>query len=215
MNFAERYGPWALVVGSSAGIGAGAADEAASRGVNVVLVARRGDLLEQRSAEIRDRHGVETRALTVDLATPDAAMRVLTGVADLEIGLMVYNAAAEPRGFFLELPLDEHLTNIDVNIVVPTALVHTLATDGGAGPRWDRARWFARPVPGRQGVQLVLRSQGLRVDPRGRAVGGARRVGCRRVLLRGRRHGNGELSRAATRHAGPRGARRRAPAQPR
>ena len=127
MNLAERYGPWALVGGRWAGSGAGAADEAASRGVNVVLVARRGDLLEQRSAEIRDRHGVETRALTVDLATPDAAMRVLTGVADLEIGLMVYNAAAEPRGFFLELPLDEHLTNIDVNIVVPTALVHTLA----------------------------------------------------------------------------------------
>ena len=127
MDFADRYGPWAVVLGGSAGIGAGAADEAASRGVNVVLVARRAELLEQRCTAIRDNHGVEARALTVDLAAPDAASRVLTGVGDLDVGLMIYNAAAEPRGFFLELPLDEHLTNIAVNITVPTVLVHALA----------------------------------------------------------------------------------------
>jgi short-subunit dehydrogenase len=38
--FADRYGPWAIVLGASAGIGLGAADEAAARGLDVVLVAR-------------------------------------------------------------------------------------------------------------------------------------------------------------------------------
>jgi len=127
MDFGERYGPWALILGGSAGIGYGAADEAAARAINVVLVARRAELLEERCTTIKERHGVDTRALAMDLVEPDAAERVLAGVADLDIGLLIYNAAAEPRGFFLELPLEEHYANIAVNITVPTVLVHTLA----------------------------------------------------------------------------------------
>ena len=128
MDFATRYGPWALVIGGSAGIGFGAADEAAARGINVVLVARRAELLEERSATIRERHGVEAQR------APDRPRRRRRGGAHprggwpaLEVGLVIYNAAAEPRGFFLELPLEEHFANIAVNVTVPTVLVHTLA----------------------------------------------------------------------------------------
>ena len=49
-EFAERYGPWALIVGASAGIGAAVADEAARRGLNVLTVARRAPLLEEGAA---------------------------------------------------------------------------------------------------------------------------------------------------------------------
>lgn len=127
MDFATRYGPWALVLGGSAGIGLGAAREAASRGINVVVAARRAELLDERCAALRAEYGVETLALPVDLAAIDAAEHVLAAVDDLAIGLMVYNAAAEPRGFFLDLSLDEHLVNIAVNVTVPTVLVHHLA----------------------------------------------------------------------------------------
>jgi short-subunit dehydrogenase len=127
MDFATRYGPWALVLGGSAGIGLGAAREAASRGINVVLAARRAELLDERCAALRAEYGVEARALLIDLADAGAAERIVAAVDDLEIGLMIYNAAAEPRGFFLDLPLDEHLANIAVNVTVPTVLVHHFA----------------------------------------------------------------------------------------
>jgi short-subunit dehydrogenase len=123
-EFAERYGPWALVVGASAGIGAAVADEAARRGVNVLTVARRAPLLEERAAAMRAAHGVAVQTLAADLTDPGAADAIAAAAGGLEIGTFVYNAAAEPRGYFLDVPAAEHLDNITVNCTVPTLLCH-------------------------------------------------------------------------------------------
>jgi short-subunit dehydrogenase len=123
-EFAERYGPWALVVGASAGIGAAVADEAARRGANVLTVARRAPLLEEHAARMRATHGVAVQTLAVDLTDPGAVDAIGAAAGGLEIGTLVYNAAAEPRGYFLEVPVAEHLENITVNCTVPTLLCH-------------------------------------------------------------------------------------------
>ena len=128
VDFVQRYGRWALIVGGSAGIGAAAADEAARRGLNVITVARRKSLLEVRAEALRAAHGVEVRTIATDLARPEAVGTVLEGTDGLEVGTLVYNAAAEPRGSFLDVPLAEHLDNIAVNCTVPTALVHHVGT---------------------------------------------------------------------------------------
>ena len=124
VEFTERYGAWALVVGASAGIGAAAADEVARRGVNVLTVARRAPLLEEGAARMRATHGVAVQTLAVDLTDPGAVDAIVAAAAGLEIGTLVYNAAAEPRGYFLEVPVAEHLDNITVNCTVPTLLCH-------------------------------------------------------------------------------------------
>jgi short-subunit dehydrogenase len=124
MEFAERYGPWAVVVGASAGIGAAVADEAARRGLNVLTVARRAPLLEEGAARLRAAHGVAVQTLAVDLTDPGAVDAIVAAAGGLEIGTLVYNAAAEPRGYFLEVPVAEHLDNITVNCTVPTLLSH-------------------------------------------------------------------------------------------
>ena len=67
MNFATKYGPWALVAGASDGVGAAFAKGLAERGVNVVLLARRQAVLDQVAAEIKSETSAETRTLAIDL----------------------------------------------------------------------------------------------------------------------------------------------------
>jgi uncharacterized protein len=73
MTFASKYGPWALVAGASDGVGAAFAEGLAERGLNVGLLARRQAVLDEVAAGIADRTGAQTRTLTIDLASGDAA----------------------------------------------------------------------------------------------------------------------------------------------
>lgn len=118
----ERYGGWALVAGASAGLGAAFAEESARRGFDVVLLARRAEVLEETAARIRATYGVQTRCIVADLAADDAAARIAEATADLDIGVVVYNAAAELYGPFLDLGADAFRTNVAVNCTTPTLL---------------------------------------------------------------------------------------------
>ncbi len=136
MDFNEQYGPWALIAGASEGLGAAFADECASRGCNVVLVARRQQLMEETAAGIRERHGVETRTLVADLGRPDIGELVASVTDDIDVGFFVYNAAFAPQGLFVNVPLEEQMQNIAVNCTTPTILSHMLGkkmVDRGRG----------------------------------------------------------------------------------
>jgi len=128
MKFSERYGRWALVAGASEGVGAAFAERLADHGLHVVLLARRQNVLDEVAAGIRSRHGVETRTLAIDLAEPDAAARVIDGVADLEIGFFVYCAGADPDYRpFLANSLETAESMVHRNCTVPMQLCHHLA----------------------------------------------------------------------------------------
>ena len=127
-DFADRYGPWALIAGASDGVGAAFARAIAERGVNVVLLARRQAVLDEVAAGIRSDTGVEARTLVVDLARPDAVATVVDAVAGLDVGTLVYCAGADPSYEpFLDQPLDAHLSMVQRNCVVPMQLAHHLA----------------------------------------------------------------------------------------
>src|SRR4051812_3024322 len=89
----SAYGPWALIAGASSGLGAEFARQLAAAGLNVILVARRAEPLEELAASLRAAHGIEVRTASIDLAAPDLLERTRACAKDLEIGLLVYNAA--------------------------------------------------------------------------------------------------------------------------
>jgi short-subunit dehydrogenase len=124
MGFKEQYGPWAVVAGASTGLGAAFGEEAAKRGIDVVLVARRTALLETTAEAIRSRYGVKVRTLTADLAGSEELLR---GIEGLDVVLFIYNAAAEPQGLFIDESLSGLRTNIDVNCTTPTVVSHAVA----------------------------------------------------------------------------------------
>ena len=57
-DFVQKYGRWAVIAGASEGVGASLADQLATRGLDLVLIARNGPLLEEVAARVREEHGV-------------------------------------------------------------------------------------------------------------------------------------------------------------
>ena len=132
-TFAAKYGPWAVVAGASEGLGAAFAGALAARGVNLLLLARRGDALGDVAQRLRQNNKIEARAEVCDMARPDlpAALAALT--ADIEVGLGVYNAAFAPAGDLAQRPLDDLLQVADVNVKGPLIFARTLAPARPAG----------------------------------------------------------------------------------
>ncbi len=120
----ERYGPWAVVTGASDGIGREFARRLAASGANVVLVARRADVLAALAAEIGAQHGVETRVVAADLGDPAGVAEVIAGARDLDVGLLVASAGFGTSGRFIDADLDAELAMIDVNCRAVAALSH-------------------------------------------------------------------------------------------
>lgn len=125
-DFRVRYGPWALVAGASEGLGAEFATQLAARGLNLVLIARRGEVLEAVSERLRREYGVEVRALALDLAREDLAAALAGALDDLEIGLLVYNAALSMIGPYFAIALEDHLREVAINCRAPMILAYLL-----------------------------------------------------------------------------------------
>jgi short-subunit dehydrogenase len=125
VDFVQRYGPWALVCGASEGIGAALSRDLAARGIHLVLVARRAEPLEALAAELSSKVTVRIEAL--DLGEPDVGERLAERTADLDLGLIVYNACHSVIGEFLDVPLADKLATLDVNCRGPVIVLSHLA----------------------------------------------------------------------------------------
>ncbi len=126
-SFRERYGDWALVTGASSGIGREYARQIAAKNVDVILVARRKERLEQLASELTDEHAVRARIIASDLSERSGVETVLRETADTDVGLLVNNAGREDSGHFLESSVDEALNTIDLNCKAPLQLTHHFA----------------------------------------------------------------------------------------
>src|SRR3954452_21405591 len=102
MGFAERYGSWAVVLGASEGLGEAYARGIASRGLNVVVAARRSEPLQRVADDIAAQLGTETRAVPLDLAAPASLDRLRGFTDELDVGLVVSTGAAGHSGSFLD-----------------------------------------------------------------------------------------------------------------
>jgi short-subunit dehydrogenase len=124
-DFAQKYGPWAVIAGASEGIGASLADQLGARGLNLVLIARNGALLDEVATQARDAHGVQTRVVVQDLTDPDVGAKVADATEGLDVGLLIYNAGASDRTTtFLDTDVDYSLKQIKLDCVGPIALTH-------------------------------------------------------------------------------------------
>jgi short-subunit dehydrogenase len=127
-TFTKNYGDWALITGASSGIGLDFARQIAAKGLNVVLTARSEDKLKVLASSLETDYSVKTRVVVADLADPTAIARILAATADISVGLLVNNAGREDSGPFLEIPIEDALQTIDLNIKAPVQLTQHFAT---------------------------------------------------------------------------------------
>ncbi|WP_377321955.1 SDR family NAD(P)-dependent oxidoreductase [Pimelobacter simplex] len=123
----SSYGPWAVIAGGSEGVGAEFARALAAAGIDLVLVARKPGPLEETAASVREL-GVEVRTVAADLTDPAAIDAITAATADVEVGLLIYNAGANTHGrAFTQGTLAGFGSVIDLNITALLALTHHYA----------------------------------------------------------------------------------------
>ncbi|MGP3925237.1 SDR family NAD(P)-dependent oxidoreductase [Streptomyces sp. 8N616] len=116
----------AMVTGASSGIGEGFARRLAQEGVNLVLVARRGDLLKQLADELESQHHIQVKVMPLDLTDESQISAAEERLSDPErpIELLVNNAGSSGSGRFAELPLEREVHTATLNALVPLRLSH-------------------------------------------------------------------------------------------
>jgi hypothetical protein len=121
----------ALVTGASDGIGLEFSDILAARGYDLVLVARREDKLNEVSAKLSEKYGINCTVMAADLSVPQAAQTLFqrTCEQNLQIDFLVNNAGLLHNGVFTELSLAEQERMITVNVLALTSLSHLYAND--------------------------------------------------------------------------------------
>ena len=123
----QIYGPTAVVTGASDGIGKSVAIELAKNGLDLVLVARRKEKLEELRQLIQKEFNVDVQILPLDLSSENANSILFDFVRHLDIGLFAAIAGFGTSGDFVEIPVTEELNMIDLNCRAVVEQVHYFA----------------------------------------------------------------------------------------
>jgi 3-oxoacyl-[acyl-carrier protein] reductase len=117
----------AIVCAASEGLGRACALALAREGVELVINARRPDVLGATAEEVRRETGAALTAVPGDITTDEGRARVLAACPDPDI--LVNNAGGPTPGDFHDWGRDDWLRAIDANMLTPIFLIR--ATVGG------------------------------------------------------------------------------------
>ncbi|OYU34793.1 SDR family NAD(P)-dependent oxidoreductase [Novosphingobium sp. PASSN1] len=125
MTLVEKYGPWALVVGGSEGVGAAFAAQLAQAGFHLVLSGHESPSLVQTASAIVEDTGAKVRTVTHDLCIDDPLQPIRRATDDLEIGLLIYTVGSVvPAPSFVDAPLELGLRAMRLNALGQTSFAH-------------------------------------------------------------------------------------------
>lgn len=117
----KEYGSWALVTGSTDGIGKALAFELASKGLHLILVSRNSTKLKATADEIHGRYGsgVQVRSVVIDFSRDSLEVigkRIEEGIEGLDVGILINNVGMcnpSPR-FFHEAESVDDIIKVNV-----------------------------------------------------------------------------------------------------
>ncbi len=146
---------YALITGASSGIGACFARALASRGHNLILVARSREKLEALALELQGKHNIQALPCKQDLSQPGAAAALAAKLREQgrPVQLLLNNAGFGAHGRFWELPLERQAEMLRLNMAALAELTHALL-----GPMLERRSGAIINVSSTAGFQPVPNS---------------------------------------------------------
>ena len=125
----------AIVCAASEGLGRACALALAREGVDLVINARRPDVLEATAEEVRRETEAAVTAVPADITTDEGRARVLAACPEPDI--LVNNAGGPPPGDFHDWGRDDWLRALDANMLTPIFLIRA-TVDGMIRRRFGR-----------------------------------------------------------------------------
>ncbi|MEU0540803.1 mycolate reductase [Nocardia sp. NPDC005978] len=107
----------AVVTGSSSGIGVALAEELASRGYSLILVARREELLTALAEKLTKKYGIVAEVRAVDLSNREQRAPLAKELASRDIAILCNNAGVATFGPLAKLDLDYERDIMELNAV--------------------------------------------------------------------------------------------------
>lgn len=178
----EKYRT-ALITGASSGIGETFASALAKEGLDLILVARSKDKLENLAQALAKAHGVKVAVIAADLGVPESGAKLAAEVSKrkLKVDLLINNAGFGLAGNFEHQEPARHQQMIALNIGAVVDLAHAFLPamlERGAGAILNVASLAAfQPTPFMtvygatkafvlsfsEGLWAEYRNQGIRV----------------------------------------------------
>lgn len=110
---------YALITGASSGIGREFALLLASKGYDLILVARRKDRLLHVKEKLEQSYSINVCIECFDLSSEDACRSLIEKYSSYPIEVLINNAGFGNVGFVAEQSLDSNLEMIKTNIIAP------------------------------------------------------------------------------------------------
>ncbi len=126
MSLKQKYGRLALVAGASKGIGAAFSSYLAASGMDLVLIARKKEDLDQLASSLIDKYRISVTTICCDLSDSEAVNQIKNAVQGMEISLLVYNAALSYIGPFEKNSIGHHNQIAQANMGSPMNLIQFL-----------------------------------------------------------------------------------------
>ena len=117
----------AMVTGASSGIGREIAELFASKGCNLVITARREELLQRLKKNLEERYSINVDMITEDLSDINSAERIYNYCIsnDLSVDILVNNAGYGLLNTFDKISLKEHVDFVNVLSTSVVTLTHS------------------------------------------------------------------------------------------
>jgi len=169
----------AIVCAASMGLGKASAIALGKEGAEVIIVARRREVLEQAADDIAAQTGVRPTVVAADVTTTEGRKAILAACSDPDI--LINNAGGPPAGDFRSFGREDWIRALDANMIAPIELIK--ATVDGM-----MARGFGRIVnvtshAVKAPVAMLALSNGARTGLTGFVAGLARTTAARNVTI--------------------------------
>ncbi len=116
MNLKEKYGEWGIILGATEGVGKAFCEKLAQGGMNIVMVGRREEKLNELGNGLSLKYGIKHLVIKADFSEAHAAEEIFERTKDLDMGFMSYVACLHQFGKLQDTPWEAHEKMLNVNI---------------------------------------------------------------------------------------------------